>query len=46
MLKNLVKLCLKCVTNALYIRKSVADKIGTANHVNNIQLSASPFIKN
>ena len=31
--------------NALYIRRSAADKVAAADQENNIQLSAYPFIK-
>ena len=31
-----MKICLKSVTNAIYNRKSAADKIATEDHVNSI----------
>ena len=44
--EKFVKLCLKSVTNALYIIKKAADKAATADQVNDIQLLAYSFIKN
>jgi len=46
MFKEIVKLCLKSVPNALYIRKSAADKIATTEQVNNIKILEYSLFKN
>ena len=46
MLNFFLKFCLKSVTTALYIRKSAADKIATADQLKDVQLLECSIIKN